>query len=400
MTARRPVVLFAGQDWWFHGRAHADFQVAREIARTRPVLIVNSIGLRFPTPGKTDAIATRILRKMKSTARFLRRPLPWLPGLWVLTPMSLPLYRWRPTRSVMAWIIAAQVRFACRRTGIVDPWVIAVVPPCVDTIERLGWRDVVYYRADDHAAAQDVDHALVRRFEERLIARSAHVFYSSPSLLLAEADRVGEKGLFLDHGVELDHFRPDPSGFDTPDLRQIPRPRIGFFGQIERESVDLALLERLATELPDAQLVLIGRAAADLGSLPMLPNVQLLGWRAYEELPAHARGFDVAICPMPRSEWITAANPIKAKEYLALGLPVVSTRIPTLERYDDVMFLAADADEFVDDVRKALDGGAPGTIAERRAAVADSGWDGRARQLAEVSLTAFGCPELDEEPAE
>jgi glycosyltransferase involved in cell wall biosynthesis len=151
----------------------------------------------------------------------------------------------------------------------------------------------------------------------------------------------------------------------------------------------------VALEVPDAQLVLIGRAAADLAGLPVLPNVHLLGWRDYEELPAHARGFDVAICPMPDSEWIRSANPIKAKEYLALGLPVVATRIATLERYDDVMFLAEDADSFVDHVRKALDGGAPGTPAERRAAVADSGWGARAEQMADISLAAFGEPPGD-----
>jgi glycosyltransferase involved in cell wall biosynthesis len=385
----RPVVLFAGQDWWFHGRAHADFQVVKELARTRPALIVNSIGMRFPTPGKTDAIVRRIVRKLKSTTRFLQRPLPWLPGLSVLTPVSVPLYRWRLTRRAMAWVVARQVRLACRRVGIRDPWVIAVVPTSIDVIERLGWRDVVYYRADDHAAAIDVDHDLVRRMEDRLIARSAYVFYASPTLLLREADRVGDKGMFLDHGVELEHFRPEPDALAAPDVSAIPHPRIGFFGQIERESVDVALLERLAIELPEAQLVLIGRAAADLSGLPVLPNVHLLGWRDYEELPAAARGFDVAICPMPRSEWITSANPIKAKEYLALGLPVVGTRIPTLERYDDVMVLAFDADEFVDGVRKALDGSAPGTPAERRAAVMDSGWEARAAQLAEVSLAAF-----------
>ena len=78
-----------------------------------------------------------------------------------------------------------------------------------------------------------------------------------------------------------------------------------------------------------------------------LPNVHWLGFRPYEEIPSYGAAFDVALMPWLRNDWIEQCNPIKMKEYLAIGLPVVSTDFPEVHFYSDTIAIAGDADHFV-----------------------------------------------------
>jgi glycosyltransferase involved in cell wall biosynthesis len=141
------------------------------------------------------------------------------------------------------------------------------------------------------------------------------------------------------------------------------------------------LLERLAKSLPEAQLVLIGDATCSMERLTSQPNVHWLGYRPYEEIPRFGAGFDVAIMPWLRNGWIEACNPIKLKEYLALGLPIVSTDFPEVHYYEDLVRIAGDADAFIEHVRQSLADQGPSTPEGRRAAVAASSWDRRAADM-------------------
>ena len=112
------------------------------------------------------------------------------------------------------------------------------------------------------------------------------------------------------------------------DLAAIPAPRVGFFGGLDDYVVDLDLLRETAEALPDASIVLIGDATCSMDELAAVPNVHWLGYQPYADIPSFGRGFDVAIMPWLDNEWIRFANPIKLKEYLALGLAGRHHRLP------------------------------------------------------------------------
>ncbi len=200
-----------------------------------------------------------------------------------------------------------------------------------------------------------------------------------------DAASVDGRGVFLDHGVDLERFTHQPRESEPDDLAQIPHPRVGYFGNLADYRVDFDLLERVARELPDVQLVLVGEATTSMARFDELANVHWLGARPYEEIPRYGSGFDVGIMPYLRNEWIRNSNPIKMKEYLALGLPVVSTEVPEVARYTDWLLMADSPDDFVAKVRRALDGGAPSTPSGRRAAVAPYSWDERAAELIRIA---------------
>jgi GT2 family glycosyltransferase/glycosyltransferase involved in cell wall biosynthesis len=375
-------VCFSAQDWWYHNRAHSDFQLMRRVARERPVLFVNSIGMRIPMPGRSTQVTRRILRKARSVLRFMSQPLVDLPNFHVLTPVIVPFYGSAAMRALNAVLVRVQVRFAAKRAGIDlrDAVILVTIPTAWEVVRPLTRRALLLNRSDLHSAFEETDQDLIRSLETDLLTNSDVVLYTSHSLMDAEDELSGDRATFLDHGVDLDHFGGQV-GHVPDDVADLDGPVVGFFGGIDDYVVDLALLQRVAEELPEVTLLLIGDATCPIDGLLALPNVRWLGYRPYEDIPAYGAMFDVALMPWLRNDWIEHSNPIKLKEYLALGLPVVSTDFPEVHHYADVIAIARDHDEFVELVRSSLDGNAVGTEQSRRARVATATWDRRAHEL-------------------
>ncbi|MFC7494570.1 MULTISPECIES: glycosyltransferase [unclassified Nocardioides] len=375
------MIWFAAQDWWYHNQAHSDFQLMREVAVTSPVLVVNSLGLRLPRKGVSVNPARRILRKLRSTLKLVRRPVPGLPGFHVMTPLILPFYGDTAGARLSAWLIRQQVRVVARLIGIRGPADVGVtIPTAWPVVAGLPRTSLVFNRSDLQSAFPEADGGWVRSLEEELLRNSDRVLYVSHELMRLDHDLVGDRGFFLDHGADVEHFTPD--GPVDDEIDRIPGPRVGFFGGLDDYVVDMDLLRRTAADLPDVQLVLVGDATCPMDDLTALPNVHWLGYRPYASIPALGRGFDVALMPWLDNEWIRFANPIKLKEYLALGLPVVTTDYPEVEDYRDRVRVATDADEFVALVRAALED--PGDPAALRESVLGATWQARAHDLVEL----------------
>ena len=189
----------------------------------------------------------------------------------------------------------------------------------------------------------------------------------------------------MDHGVDFEGFAAaGREPVDPPDVAPIPRPRVGFVGGIDASTFDPALLVDVARRLPDCRFVLVGACSLPEGWAAELPNVHLLGQKDYGEVAWYMAACEVLIMPWNRSEWIQACNPVKLKEYLAVGRPIVSTPFPELARYEGYVRQAAGAEAFAAAIRAAL---AEGVDAEHlRARVREETWDAKAeRVLAELA---------------
>jgi glycosyltransferase involved in cell wall biosynthesis len=374
-------VCFAAQDWWYHNTAHSDFQLMRSVAERRKVLVVNSIGMRMPTPGRSTHTARRIVRKLRSVAKLVRRPLPDLPGFHVMSPLPLPLYGSAVTRAITAAFVRAQVRLVCLLLRIRKPVIVVTIPTAWDVVAPMRRTALVYNRSDRHSDFPEGDRATLEALEQQLLGHSDSVLYVSRALMADERPYTAERATFLDHGVDVDHFRPRAESEQPADIRHIPGPRIGFFGALDDFVVDFDLLEEIAVGLPEAALVLIGDSTYPMDRLVRHPNVHWLGRRPYEEIPAHGSGFDVAIMPWVDTPWIHRSNPIKLKEYLALGLPVVSTEFAELDGYRDRVRTATDPAGFVTAIRESLELGSLLDPEKLRESVLGYSWRSRADAL-------------------
>ena len=190
---------------------------------------------------------------------------------------------------------------------------------------------VAYDCMDELSAFRGAPPALLRR-EAELLARTHVVFTGGSSLYEAKRDRHANVHAFPS-SVDVQHFaaarRPLPQPADQRDL---PGPRLGFFGVID-ERMDLALIDGVAAARPGWQLVMLGPIAKIAPEdLPRRPNLHWLGQKRYAELPAYVAGWDVALMPFARNEATRFISPTKTPEYLAAGRPVVSTSIRDVVR--------------------------------------------------------------------
>ena len=268
-----------------------------------------------------------------------------------------------------------------RVLGLRTPVIMVTIPTAWDVVAPMRRHRLVFNRSDRHSDFPEADRASIEALENQLLAHADHVVYVSQALMAEELPRTGHRAHFLDHGVDVDHFVARPEHEWPDDVRSIPGPRIGFFGALDDFVVDFDLLERVAAELPQASLVLIGDATHPMERFAKYPNVHWLGFRRYSLIPAYGSAFDVAIMPWQDNDWIKRSNPIKLKEYLALGLPVVSTDFAELAGYTDRVRVARTHAEFVDALRATLATGPLLPPAALRASVHPHSWHARTRTL-------------------
>jgi len=112
--------------------------------------------------------------------------------------------------------------------------------------------------------------------------------------------------------------------------------------------------------------------------------VHLLGQKRHDELPAYCKGFDVGIIPYKIDERMRFVNPLKMREYLSAGLPVVSTAVPEVQRYPELVQVASTADEWVAAIERALANNSSSARAARTAAMTTETWSARVAQVAKT----------------
>jgi glycosyltransferase involved in cell wall biosynthesis len=249
-------------------------------------------------------------------------------------------------------------------------------------IGTLGESAVVYHVSDKYDA-NTMDHAtdpaLIRQLHEQAIDAADLVFYSGRKLF-NEATRGCEHSYLLEQGVDYEHWRrvADETLPVAPEVANIPRPRLGYFGAIEPWLVDQELIKRAARERPEWQWIFIGNKSRGL-EIEDLPNTHFLPPVPYEQLPNYAAGFDVCVLPWETEQSFTSyGSAIKVREYLATGKPVVIAPLPEYEAMTDVLRIARSREEFLGLVEDALGETDPELRRKRQAAVADGTWDARA----------------------
>ncbi|MBB5696284.1 glycosyltransferase [Muricoccus pecuniae] len=219
-------------------------------------------------------------------------------------------------------------------------------------------RLVVYDCMDELSAFKDASPGLLLE-ERRLLRRADLVFTGGASLYEAKRGLHQHVHCFPS-SVETAHFGQarDRALAEPPELAAIPHPRIGWFGVVD-ERMDLDFLAACAERRPDWSFVMIGPVVKiDSAALPQRPNIHWLGGRRYAELPMHLANWDAGFMPFALNEATRFISPTKTPEYLAAGLPVVSTAIADVVRpwgEEKLVGIAANADEAVAALARALE---------------------------------------------
>ena len=313
-------------------------QIAMELVRMgHRVLWLEGAGMRRPSFG-SGADRGRMVRKVRKALRGARsQSVPGAAGerLWVAGPLLIPLPRYAVIRRINGWLFRAAALRTARKLAFVSPVLINYVPVLAEAMLRWptpshGGVGCVYHRVDRWDQFDMYHGGLMRAMDARCHELADVVITSSRDLFEHSAS-VHERVTLVNHGVDHARF----AAALTPVKRPADLPGgavVGFFGLLS-EWVDQELLVRLADALREVQIVLIGRPDVPIDRLKAVDNIHVLGPRPFAALPCYVGHFAVGIIPFKVSRLTRAVNPIKLREMLAAGCPVVSTELPEVEAY-------------------------------------------------------------------
>jgi glycosyltransferase involved in cell wall biosynthesis len=200
-------------------------------------------------------------------------------------------------------------------------------PMALEFARRLDPDIIVYDNMDELALFHGAD-SRIALLENELLSRADVVFTGGHSLWEAKRHRHGNIHA-VPSSVDVAHFAQARGAArrDPEDQAAIARPRVGFFGVID-ERMDVGLVGALADLRPDLQFVMLGPVVKiDPATLPRRPNLHWLGGKDYKELPKYLAGWDCGFMPFALNDATRFISPTKTPEFLAAGLPVVSTAI-------------------------------------------------------------------------
>ena len=216
---------------------------------------------------------------------------------------------------------------------------------------------VIYDCMDELSAFKGADERL-SIFERELFGMADLVFTGGQSLY--EAKRAQHDSVHcFPSSIDRDHFMQARSEMDEPeDQKEIPHPRLGFFGVID-ERFDNELLKAIAQARPDWHFVMLGPVVKiDPASLYQADNVHYLGGKSYQDLPRYISGWAVALMPFAQNEATRFISPTKTPEYLSAGRRVVSTPInDVVHPYGDLglVEIAGNPVDFIASISRSLE---------------------------------------------
>ena len=369
-------ILCFSHDWT--GDPLSKTHLMRVLAKENRILWINAIANRMPTTSSKDI--KRIYNKLKGFTEPIREVEP---NIFVLNPLAIPAYGNKTIVGFNQRSLIRQVKKAMRKLGFENVVNMVFNPAAGMIAGKLGESELIYYCVDEYTAF--TGSSALKEIEEKLF-RDADLVIVSAEKLYDSKKQFNPNTHIIRHGTDWRHFRTAiyPATKIPDEIANLPKPIIGFHGLLA-DWVDYELIKKVAEHFSGGSVVLIGKTSVDAEQkvkiLDNMTNVHFLGRKPYAELPAYCKAFDVALNPFVINELTLAANPLKVREYLAAGLPVVSTDIPEVRVLQDCL-VGIDHNDFIAKIEQAL--ASPKSREIVSDAVAHESWEAKIEELRRI----------------
>jgi glycosyltransferase involved in cell wall biosynthesis len=342
-------ILFSTADWnapcWTN-KQHTTHHLALTGYR---VLYIESIGLRAPTLNKKDS--RRIWQRLK---RGLKPPRQVENNVWVLSPLAIPFKQhWLIVRIINQGYLNLGIKLFMLMHRFKNPLIWSYHPFIQSAIKGITRNALIYHCVDDLAAVPGINKEKFNIEEQQFLSLCDFVFVTSKSL--ENKCKISSANVYyFPNVVDVDHFDPVNTNNILPaDLEKIPLPRIAYVGVLSDFKMDLNLVKQTIQLRPNFNWVFIGderegQNNPDLCKLKDLSNVYFLGHKSYNQLPQYLHGMDVGTLPTLINDYTKSMFPMKYFEYLAAGVPVVSTALDFIKDHQDEVRIANNPQEFID----------------------------------------------------
>lgn len=284
-----------------------------------------------------------------------------------------------------------------------------VIPVVKERIEQLGFKEYILWLYPPTAApyVQQLEPALtcydcvdeysampgawmqVTRQMERKMLETVDVVFTTARTLFEDKSRYNSNTHHVPNVADFEHFSKAQTVKPAADIEAMHGTTVGFVGALNYK-LDDQLLERMFNLRPNWNFLFVGPDRGfGIEHFIHFPNVHFVGKKSIDELPGYLCAMDACLIPYKVDRYTRGVLPMKLFEYLATGKPVVATRLPELEPFEDQVDLAGDAAGFVDAIERRLESD---TAKQRRARIElarDNSWDKRIGAMLELLDAAW-----------
>ena len=391
MLRDQDIICLSSIDWDFIWQGHQEIMSSLAQQGNR-VLFIENTGVRTPNFHDLPRLRRRLWNWWHATKGFRQER----ENLYIYSPLIFPfpysrLACWM-NRALLLRALQRWMRTVGFRHSIV--WTFLPTPLARDLIRALEPELTVYYCIDDFLSSSPGARR-IRRSESQVF-REANLVFVTSEKLQQRAAQFNERVYLFPFGVDFERFaktRTDARQLPR-ELQHLPRPVVGYVGGVH-QWVNQDLMEQVVSGFQEASFVFVGPWQTDVSRLARHPNVHLLGARPHEEVPAYIKGFDVGMVPYHLSEYTAHVYPTKLNEYLAMGIPVVTTDLPEIRRFNaehgSVVTVAADSEGFLKALREAASRSSAETIESRIDVARQNSWHRRIARMAQYVEEALAA---------
>jgi glycosyltransferase involved in cell wall biosynthesis len=378
------VILISTADWgapYLTNKQHTAKLLAKRGFR---VLYVESMGLRLPTANMKDI--KRIWERLKNGLGPIREVEK---NIWLLSPLGIPF---KQHNTFINWFNQSLLRLRLRGFCWLRNFNKAIVwtyhPYIFNAIRKSEVEALIYHCVDDLSAIPGIDSVNFLAKEKILIQKSDHIFVTNRQLL-RKCEHENSNVHYMSNVVDLEHFiNAHYVNADHDAVSKISKPRLCYVGALSDYKIDFELVYVIANKRQDWSWVFIGEEREGQKShwfskLRKLNNVICLGKIKYEELPKFLGCMDVGLLPTLVNDYTKSMFPMKYYEYLAAGLPVVSTPIEFAKELGIELLVGGNYIEFELAIEKQLLKGRY-SLDQSCYLVGENTWDARLDKMLEL----------------
>ena len=376
------VIIFSSIDWSTHWQIHHQLTTSL-INSGHKVLFIENIGVRSPELKDISRMKVRIKSRINSTYGFKNIGT----DITIHSPLFIPFPYNRLAIYLNSLVISNSIKSFLDRANFDNPIVISFLPtPSIQgIIKRISPSLVVYYCADDMARTLSNPSKLI--FSEKKMFKISDITLSTSHKKYREAELYSESVHFIPAGVDIEKFAFFSKQISPKNIALLNKPIIGYIGAIS-EVFDKQLIIDLANYFSDSSILLVGPVFTDVSMFDKFNNIKLIGLVDHKAIASYIQSFDVALIPYLVNDFTDSVYPCKLNEYLAMGIPVVSSNLEEIRffenEYQDSVIIAKNSSDFISGVKKILnDPNAKSNIeSEKRVFIAnDNIWDKRFQKI-------------------
>ena len=352
----KDIVILATADWAEKYWTNKQRMAVEFAKRGYRVLYVESFGLRAPGANKKDF--SRLFRRLITGLKPAKKVAD---NIWVLSPLVLPKWNNKAIKKFNYSLIALRLKIFRFLNHFDTHCLWTYHPYILPLIKKLKTQKNYYHIVDNISAVPGIDQQSFEQAEQALFEKLSAIFVTSVTLQ-ADYQKKSPKlpVIYSPNVVDVLHFAQARKLSSEPvDLADIKKPRLVYCGVLSDFKVNFKLLTEVAKAKPEWEIVLIGeeregQQSTVLANLKQLPNVHCLGYRPYKELTDYLSSMDIGILPLQDNTYTRYMFPMKFFEFLAAGLPVVSTKVAALVPYEGYFYLGNSTEQFIEAISQCL----------------------------------------------